>query len=938
MNRYRTWYMAWRAGAVAVVLAIAVTLLAAASAMAAPNREQSNEFFSQAKTLIEKGDIAGAVIQLKNSLQNDPDNVAARYLLGEIYVRQGNGPSAEKELRKARATGLDEPKVIVLLGQAYLLQGKFQTVLDEIKSGNHDPAIEGEILLIRGDAYLGLGDSENGEATLREAMTSLPDDPRPHVALARSLVSRRELEKAEAEADKALKLDPKSAQAWVVKGELRRLDGDLEKSVENFGRALAINPNDISALLGHAATLVDLNRDTDAAKDLAVVRERVPNHPLATYLSALIAAKAGDFQKAEDMLVGAAAFLDNHMPSVFLLGAVHYAQGEYEQAENKLTRFVEAVPTHVAARKLLGAVLIRKGQPARAIEILDPLSDLAPNDAQALALLGSAYMQDRKFTKSMEFFEKAAEIAPDAASIRTQLALSRLATGESKAAVKDLEAAVDLNPDASRAGILLALTQLRNKKYDAALKAAAELETRLADNPLPFNLEGAALLGKGDTKGARAAFEKAIALQSDYFPARMNLAQLDLRDGDTDGAKTRFKKILELDPKHVGAMLALADLAKKEGRTDESIDWLEQARKANPKAIAPRLLLVDIYLKKNDNNKALDIARELDATAPNNPRVLDALARTQVATGEPNNAVATYRRLTRLAPKSGQVFHRLAAAQVAAEDFEGARESLATAVSVDPAYQAARVAQIELELRAKKPARAMELAEALRAEKPDSAVAAMLAGDAYVAVGALAKAVAAYRDALAREKNSTIAVRLHNVLVETGDIDAATAVLEDWLKAKPDDNNVRLVLAGTYLSAARLPDAIRHYEVLLAAAPDNPVLLNNLAWAYQESGDDRAVAYAEKAYAKVPDSVPIIDTLGWILVQRGKAARGLELLKKASAMAPQESEIRYHLAVALNALGERDAARGELETILRSGKDFGAADDARALLRELKGS
>ena len=62
---------------------------------ATADEEKSEKFLREAREFIKKGDGNAAVIQLKNSLQSNPSNVAARQLLGEIYLRVGNGPSAE---------------------------------------------------------------------------------------------------------------------------------------------------------------------------------------------------------------------------------------------------------------------------------------------------------------------------------------------------------------------------------------------------------------------------------------------------------------------------------------------------------------------------------------------------------------------------------------------------------------------------------------------------------------------------------------------------------------------------------------------------------------------------------------------------------------------------------------------------------------------------
>jgi Flp pilus assembly protein TadD len=78
-----------------------------------------------------------------------------------------------------------------------------------------------------------------------------------------------------------------------------------------------------------------------------------------------------------------------------------------------------------------------------------------------------------------------------------------------------------------------------------------------------------------------------------------------------------------------------------------------------------------------------------------------------------------------------------------------------------------------------------------------------------------------------------------------------------------------------------------------------------------------------------------MDTLGWILVQKGDTARGLDVLRKAVAAAPDAPDIRYHLAAGLAKSGDKAGARKELEKTLAAGKPFASAEEAKSLMRQL---
>ena len=79
-------------------------------------------------------------------------------------------------------------------------------------------------------------------------------------------------------------------------------------------------------------------------------------------------------------------------------------------------------------------------------------------------------------------------------------------------------------------------------------------------------------------------------------------------------------------------------------------------------------------------------------------------------------------------------------------------------------------------------------------------------------------------------------------------------------------------------------------------------------------------------------SLTILDTLGTLLVEKGDTARGIELLQKASKLAPTSPSIRLNLAKALIKAGQKDAAKKELEELAKLGDKFKSQADVEQLM------
>src|SRR5262245_4137745 len=79
---------------------LGVCVLAALLA-ACNNKESPDALVASANEYAAKGNQSAAVIQLKNALQQAPNNGEARLLLGQALLETRDPASAEKELRRA---------------------------------------------------------------------------------------------------------------------------------------------------------------------------------------------------------------------------------------------------------------------------------------------------------------------------------------------------------------------------------------------------------------------------------------------------------------------------------------------------------------------------------------------------------------------------------------------------------------------------------------------------------------------------------------------------------------------------------------------------------------------------------------------------------------------------------------------------------------------
>ena len=203
--------------------------------------------------------------------------------------------------------------------------------------------LSGQELIATGSS----SDFSKAISAFQRAIKLAPDYARAHAALAQSLVwsggmagesdpvDSKWRERAVEEAERAVRLDPKLADAYLARAEVRSLIlADWAGAQKDYQQALALAPGRANALAGYSRLLGALGRTTDA----------IQNAQLAADLDPLSA------------------------QSQYTLGSYYVWSGQYAAAQRTLEKAVALAPDHLGAN-FLGANELLNGSPGKALAL-----------------------------------------------------------------------------------------------------------------------------------------------------------------------------------------------------------------------------------------------------------------------------------------------------------------------------------------------------------------------------------------------------------------------------------------------------------------------------------------------------------------------------------------------------------------------------------------
>jgi len=547
-----------------------------------------------------------------------------------------------------------------------------------------------------------------------------------------ALYANSEYEKAVAEFENALQVDPKFVDARYMLGMTRWMQGDLEgayiflsriaaadpthlktqiqlgellligghpeRAMENIERVLAMDPGNIEGLLLKARIYLS---GEEAYKGMAFLEEMILSGvrgPEPFLLLAKAHLGDGNVKGAEEVLLRGIAADDNSIRLRRMLLDVFRSEWKMDEAVAQVRRMIAIEPDNHDHKIELAVLCWDAGLVDTARGILEELLSSLREDQEAW-LKVAGFLVSRGAYENAESVLKEG-IKKEGKALRLRLALAELYRGVAGAAgaeraVNILEEALRLakeewNQDVVRIRIELAGIHLVRGELD---KASVRVEEVIRKEPRDIDarrIRGNILLSKGDGAGAASEFQSVVKDRPRDTRAYLLLAQSLLVEGKELPALDALYAAFRIDPQSVEVYGALVryHVLREEFETAEA--YLLKAIEDRPYILELRAELGDLYVVWNNPRKVEAAYTEIKKIAPNHPLGYLKMGGFLAAQGKWDRAAQEYHMAIDRNPFDLSVYLLLGRCYVEGKQYERAERVYQEALLRWPGFTAAR--------------------------------------------------------------------------------------------------------------------------------------------------------------------------------------------------------------------------------------------------------
>ena len=298
--------------------------------------------------------------------------------------------------------------------------------------------------------------------------------------------------------------------------------GQMNKAIEAYSRAIALNPDYAATYYNRGAAYINKGEIDRAIKDCSKAIALNPNFAMAYNNRGNAYTKKGDFDRAVENFNKAIDINPDSAIPYTNRGAAYNETDDFDRAIEDFNKAIQLNPDFAMAYNNRGNAYQGKGDFDRAIEDFNKAIALNPNFAMAYNNRGNAYAKKGDFDRAIVDFNTAVQLNPDDAAAYYNRGGAYYNKGAVDRAIEDYTKVIELKPDDTEAHNNRGVAYYQKSEYGRAIEdytKAIELKPKLA---MVYSNRGEAWLHLAEWDKARADLTNARDLGVDIVASFHN--------------------------------------------------------------------------------------------------------------------------------------------------------------------------------------------------------------------------------------------------------------------------------------------------------------------------------------------------------------------------------------------------------------------------------
>jgi tetratricopeptide (TPR) repeat protein len=386
----------------------------------------------------------------------------------------------------------------------------------------------------------------------------------------------------------------------------------------------------------------------------------------------------------------------------------------------------------------------------------------------------------------------------------------------------------------------------------------------------------------------------------------------------------QFQLLHSRFPEHETLHYAVMQLLEQSDQHEQAMEELTAYKERHGNSARLTLMEAQLLLQLDQLDRTIALLEEGIETYPDNRLMRFNFGRILVQVGRLEEARVQFQQLAQMEPDDYETLYSLALLELELDSLDAARSYLIRILNAGVRMNESHYYLGYIDENQGRAAEAIdhylqvgtEFTNFLNAQR--QAVRLLVLEERFDEAHALVLSVSEGRPEL---EIMLVAVEV-DALMSTNQLERADALLSATLEIYAD--NVDLLFARALLSdrQGNLARAEEDLRRIIALEPQNATALNQLGYTLADRTDrhEEALALLERAIAADPEDPAIIDSLAWAQYKLGRYEEALANLERAFAVFP-DAEVAAHLGEVLWMMGRQDDANRVWNEALRERPD-----------------